>query len=213
MGSSMSVEAGDPPARLHYQVAVSNHMFNDEVGIDDLACMNCLRVEMGERACYTGVCDMCGETPPSLQWMYPQSESSGAGRRGGRGGRASAARRRLRHAETRSASSDRPQAAPAGPRRRMSAESAVAGGLSPARLDLYSFTHNYSRVVGVDSRGEDKDSTNCVICLTDFQLGDRVRRLACIHLFHVSCVDNWLRENRCCPVCRVDVEAAAAQFR
>jgi hypothetical protein len=30
MGSSMSVE-GDPPARLHYQVAVSNHMFSDEV--------------------------------------------------------------------------------------------------------------------------------------------------------------------------------------
>lgn len=210
MGSSMSVD-GSPPARLHYQVAVSNHMFSDQVGLEDLACMNCLRVEMGERACYTGVCDMCGETPPCLQWMYPQASNSRSPR--GARGAEGAARRRLRFGEARSSSSDRPQVSSSSVRRRLSADSAVAGGLSPARLDLYSFTHNYSRVVGVDSLGEDRDSSSCVICLTEFQLGDRVRRLACIHLFHLSCVDNWLRGNRCCPVCRVDVEAAAAQFR
>ena len=28
-----------------------------------------------------------------------------------------------------------------------------------------------------------------------------------------SCVDAWLLHNRVCPVCRVDVEASAAQFR
>merc|ERR1719397_1921124 len=27
---------------------------------------------MGERACYTGICDACGKTPPCLQWMYPE---------------------------------------------------------------------------------------------------------------------------------------------
>ena len=37
-----------------FQLAVSNRLFSDEVGLDDLPCMNCLRVEMGERACYTG---------------------------------------------------------------------------------------------------------------------------------------------------------------
>ena len=32
------------------------HLFTNvcQVGLEDLACMNCLRVEMGERACYTG---------------------------------------------------------------------------------------------------------------------------------------------------------------
>ena len=30
----------------------------------------------------------------------------------------------------------------------------------------------------------------------DFHTGDNVRRLACLHLFHVNCVDNWLGRNR-----------------
>ena len=53
----------------------------------------------------------------------------------------------------------------------------------------------------------------CVICLSDFRSGVGVRRLACLHLFHTQCVDAWLLNNRVCPVCRVDVEASAAQER
>ena len=33
---------------------MSNRIFSDTVSLSDLPCMNCLRVEMGERACYTG---------------------------------------------------------------------------------------------------------------------------------------------------------------
>ena len=40
-------------------------------------------------------------------------------------------------------------------------------------------------------------SQGCVICLGDFLSGNMVRRLACLHLFHTSCVDNWLLNNRC----------------
>ena len=36
------------------QYTPPNTRYQTQVGIDDLACMNCLRVEMGERACYTG---------------------------------------------------------------------------------------------------------------------------------------------------------------
>lgn len=39
-------------------------------------------------------------------------------------------------------------------------------------------------------------SQHCVICLGDFLSGNMVRRLACLHLFHTSCVDNWLLNNR-----------------
>ena len=55
--------------------------------------------------------------------------------------------------------------------------------------------------------------SQCVICLSDFAERAEVRRLSCLHLFHTSCVDAWLLHNRVCPVCRVDVEASAAQFR
>ena len=56
-------------------------------------------------------------------------------------------------------------------------------------------------------------ASQCVICLSDFLERVEVRRLSCLHLFHTSCVDAWLLHNRVCPVCRVDVEASAAQFR
>jgi len=86
--------------------------------------------------------------------------------------------------------------------------SAVSAGLSADMIERSSFTQEYS--VG---EGEDRESRQCVICIADFQLGAKVRRLACLHIFHISCVDAWLMDNRCCPVCRLDIEEAAAQFR
>ena len=135
-------------------------------------------------------------------------------------------------------------------RRRMSAESAVSGGLSPARqefisccsyyflvifkqviilvfwqdkhvdillniffipsgstftvsptttagtfISLFNFNWNvalkivlyfYFRVVGIDSRGEDKDSTNCVICLT----GDNLSHIF-LDTTHSTQVISW----------------------
>jgi hypothetical protein len=37
---------------------------------------------------------------------------------------------------------------------------------SLCRIDLATFTHDYKRVVGVDSAGQERDSTTCVICLS-----------------------------------------------
>ena len=36
--------------------------------------------------------------------------------------------------------------------------------------------------------------------------GEEVRRLPCMHLFHIACVDRWLGLNKRCPICRVDIE-------
>ncbi|KAI9343878.1 hypothetical protein DFJ73DRAFT_840836 [Zopfochytrium polystomum] len=35
-------------------------------------------------------------------------------------------------------------------------------------------------------------STTCAICFCEFEEGDRVRELACHHIFHAACVDPWL---------------------
>ncbi|KAG8084785.1 hypothetical protein GUJ93_ZPchr0010g8323 [Zizania palustris] len=51
----------------------------------------------------------------------------------------------------------------------------------------------------------------CVICLGLVQVGEVVRRLpACKHLFHVECIDAWLRLHTTCPICRADVVEIAA---
>lgn len=43
----------------------------------------------------------------------------------------------------------------------------------------------------------------CVICLSLFVSGEKVRRLElCGHTFHVGCIDMWLHSHTTCPVCR-----------
>ena len=43
----------------------------------------------------------------------------------------------------------------------------------------------------------------CSICLADYKPMDVIRLLpTCSHLFHVSCVDTWLKVHPTCPVCR-----------
>ena len=43
--------------------------------------------------------------------------------------------------------------------------------------------------------------------ISEFEEDEDVRRLPCMHLFHVPCVDQWLGLNKRCPICRVDIEA------
>ncbi|RLN08572.1 RING-H2 finger protein ATL5H [Panicum miliaceum] len=51
----------------------------------------------------------------------------------------------------------------------------------------------------------------CAICLAVVRDGETVRLLpACGHLFHVECIDLWLRSHATCPLCRRDVGEAAA---
>ena len=48
----------------------------------------------------------------------------------------------------------------------------------------------------------DPEKRNCVICLEDFKNGDKATVLPCIHLFHSTCVQNWLKTQNCCPICK-----------
>ncbi|XP_021713930.1 RING-H2 finger protein ATL78-like [Chenopodium quinoa] len=56
----------------------------------------------------------------------------------------------------------------------------------------------YSTEVQIQGLG-----TECVICLSEFKGGEKVRILPkCHHGFHVKCIDKWLGSNSSCPTCR-----------
>lgn len=50
----------------------------------------------------------------------------------------------------------------------------------------------------------------CVVCLSEFATGERIRLLPdCHHGFHLGCIDTWLVTHTTCPVCRRSVLPAS----
>ncbi|KAL2097170.1 hypothetical protein ACEWY4_006377 [Coilia grayii] len=44
-----------------------------------------------------------------------------------------------------------------------------------------------------------KDSGECSICLEDLLQGETIARLACLCVYHKSCIDSWCKVKPCCP--------------
>lgn len=57
-----------------------------------------------------------------------------------------------------------------------------------------------------------KGSPFCVVCQFKFRDGQMVRWLPeCDHLFHRSCIDEWLTSHKTCPYCRADLDIIAGR--
>ncbi|WCJ33129.1 RING/U-box superfamily protein [Euphorbia peplus] len=52
-----------------------------------------------------------------------------------------------------------------------------------------------------DVRVEESGSV-CSICLEDITIGSHVKRLECTHMYHGSCIGEWLKKTNTCPICR-----------
>ncbi|KAE9619229.1 putative chromatin regulator PHD family [Lupinus albus] len=59
----------------------------------------------------------------------------------------------------------------------------------------------YSEVV--QNKGGSNIYSSCSICLGDYKESDMLRLLpGCGHLYHLNCVNPWLRLHSTCPICR-----------
>ncbi|KAF9201881.1 hypothetical protein BGZ49_007920 [Haplosporangium sp. Z 27] len=48
--------------------------------------------------------------------------------------------------------------------------------------------------------------TMCAICLSEYEVGEKVRSLSCFHQFHQGCIDPWLLDvSALCPICKRDL--------
>lgn len=50
------------------------------------------------------------------------------------------------------------------------------------------------------------EQTKCSICLGDFEEGECLKSLPCVHFYHKDCIDSWLLVGHACPVCKFLVQ-------
>eukprot|EP00596_Hydrurales_sp_CCMP1899_P005537 CAMPEP_0119038320 /NCGR_PEP_ID=MMETSP1177-20130426/7164_1 /TAXON_ID=2985 /ORGANISM="Ochromonas sp, Strain CCMP1899" /LENGTH=410 /DNA_ID=CAMNT_0007000739 /DNA_START=42 /DNA_END=1271 /DNA_ORIENTATION=- len=43
------------------------------------------------------------------------------------------------------------------------------------------------------------DKYKCFVCIDDFNIGEEISTLPCLHRFHTVCVNRWLRQSNTCP--------------
>lgn len=70
-------------------------------------------------------------------------------------------------------------------------------------LDMSTISSYPKIVLGESGRLPDPANGICPICLGDYQPKEGLRYIPeCNHYFHVGCIDEWLKLNGTCPLCR-----------
>lgn len=74
-------------------------------------------------------------------------------------------------------------------------------GLGAGELEIHEST---ALEVYKGKQGEPED---CCICQMPIKLGDEVRRLPCLHVFHAGEIASWLKINAVCPICKHPIDS------
>lgn len=74
------------------------------------------------------------------------------------------------------------------------------------RLPIFVYRDIAANVMDTQDTDEPNSTQQmCVVCLDEYTSDDRLRRLPCLHYFHVSCIDRWLNRSLLCPSCKTPV--------
>lgn len=58
--------------------------------------------------------------------------------------------------------------------------------------------NNVAPVTKYNSNEEEE----CVICLEKYNKKENIRTLKCKHFYHKNCIDEWMKNNDKCPLCK-----------
>ncbi|XP_047342706.1 E3 ubiquitin-protein ligase At1g63170-like [Impatiens glandulifera] len=59
---------------------------------------------------------------------------------------------------------------------------------------------------GKSNLDNDHQIAECCICLAKYNDNEEIRQLPCSHIFHLKCVDQWLRITSSCPLCKQELD-------
>ncbi|KAJ9148066.1 hypothetical protein P3X46_030161 [Hevea brasiliensis] len=83
--------------------------------------------------------------------------------------------------------------------------SILIGGLDGPTIESYPKT-----LLGESRRLPKPNDSTCPICLSEYQPKETLRTIPeCNHYFHADCIDEWLKMNPTCPLCRNSPEVSS----
>ena len=50
------------------------------------------------------------------------------------------------------------------------------------------------------------ENFQCIICMEEFNEGEKVKVLPCGHIFHPNCIKEWLMKQKSCPFCKSEIK-------
>jgi hypothetical protein len=74
-------------------------------------------------------------------------------------------------------------------------------------------TRVYHRSASAGGGEGREELTSCMVCLEEYEEGEELRTLPCLHSFHKSCIDKWLGGKKQCPMCKTPIDIMLDESR
>ncbi len=68
------------------------------------------------------------------------------------------------------------------------------------------FSNDQIEKIQVVEYSKSQKENICSICFSEYKLKEKIKKLPCNHLFHINCVDTWMKKEKKCPFCKEEVK-------